>query len=175
MDARIGDRQAFTTEGYFRPEGVRPNQPSAGVAVATIGRVGPGPAPPGDCGTENFVGPTGPGGPAGPTAPTRPAPRVPRASSAIRPSATLRRVIVRVPGRRLVAARVRCAVACRVELRARQGRLRVRITRSMPAGGGAVALPRAAARRLRPGPVGMRVRVNGRVVAERRATLRGRA
>lgn len=178
VDARIGDRQPFTTEGYLRPEGVRPNPPAAGVAAATIGRIGPGPAPPGDCGSENFAGPNGPSGPAGPTGPTGPtgpAPRVPRASPAIRPSATLRRVVVRVPGRRLVAARVRCAVACRVELRARQGRLTVRITRSMPAGGGAVALPRAAARRLLPGPIGMRVRVNGRVVAERRATLRGRA
>jgi len=145
-DRRIDRRQPFTLEGYSWPEGVGPNQGAPGVAVATVGRVGPGAAPATDCGRDSFAP----------------------------PQATIRATIVRVAGRRLVTTTVRCPAACRVELRARQGSREVTVTRGLSKGTD-VALPWAAARRLRPGRIGVRVRVDGRVVAERAATLRGRA
>ena len=166
-DARIDRSQPFTAEGYFRPEGVRPNQQAPGNAVATVGRVGPGPASATDCGVDSPFAP-----PAPPRSPAPPSPVPPRPA---RPQATIRSTIVRVAGRRLVATRVDCPTACRVELRARQGRRAMTVIRGLAKGSTDVALPRAAARRLRPGRIGLRVRVDGRVVAERAAVLRGRA
>jgi len=72
----------------------------------------------------------------------------------------------------MVAAQVRCPAACRVELRARQGRRSFTIRRSLPKGTTAIALPRGLMRGMRAGRVGLRVRVNGRTVAERGATLK---
>ena len=146
-DRRIDRRQPFTLEGYSWPEGVGPNQGAPGVAVATVGRVGPGAAPATDCGADSFTP----------------------------PQATIRATITRVAGRRMVTTTVRCPAACRVELRARQGSREVTVTRDLSKGSTDVALPLAAARRLRPGRIGVRVRVNGRVLAERAATLRDRA
>jgi hypothetical protein len=172
-DARFSRESAFTLEGYSRPEGVRPHQEAPATAVADVGRIGPGPAPASDCGTASFF-PSPPPSPP-PAPPAAPTPPPPPTLPASLTHATIRTTIVRAAGRRMVAARVRCPTACRVELRARQGRRVVTVTRSLSRGMTELALPRAAARRLRAGRLGLRVRIDGRVVAERRAVLRGRA
>lgn len=171
VDVRLGRDTMHTMEGYHRPEGVRPNQAGPGAAASLVGQIQSGPAPSSDCGSDQPGAPSGPTGPSGPTAPPAlPAPGPPAARAA----ATIRPIVLRLPGRRPTVAQIRCSAVCRVVLRARRGRSTVWVTRNLPEGGGEIALPSDAAR-WRPGRIGVRVRIDGRVVAERGAMLGSRA
>lgn len=153
-DSRIDVAQPFTAEGYSAPEGIRPLPPAPGIAVAVAGRIAPGQPPSTDCGSA----PRPPGA----------APPPPEAM----PSAIVRRIIRRAPSGKLVAVRVTCAARCALEVVVRQGRRTITTRRRLRRGTTNVAVPRVAARRLRPGVVGVRVLVDGRRVATARAVLR---
>jgi hypothetical protein len=152
-DSRIDVAQPFTAEGYSGPEGIRPLPPAPGIAVAVAGRIAPGQPPSTDCG----IAPRPPGAAPPPEA---------------MPSAIVRRIIRRAPSGKLVAVRVTCAARCALEVVVRQGRRTITTRRRLRRGTTNVAVPGVAARRLRPGAVGVRVLVDGRRVAAAQAVLR---
>jgi hypothetical protein len=87
-DTRIDRAQPFTMEGYFAPEGVKPQQPgTAGVASAVVGRIAAGPAPAGSAVNLGRDPASPPPDSTGPSAAPLAAPSPPR-SAAQRPAAS---------------------------------------------------------------------------------------
>ena len=150
--------QPFTNEGYSRPEGIRPLQAAPANAVAVVAQIGMGTPPSEDCGSDPPV--------------ARPPDRVlPPPSPPPEPTAIARSVIRRDARGRFVTVSATCSAICRLRLVVLQGQRSVSITRQLRAGTTSVAIPRRQLRRLRRGSVTVRVMIDGREVAERRARL----
>ena len=156
VDARIDKNQPFTNEGYSRPEGVTPLQAAPARSVAVVAQIGMGTPPAEDCGSDRPM----------PRPPERVQPPPPAW-----PTAVARSVIRRDARGRFVALRAECPAACALRLVVRQGRRSAGVARLLPAGTTLVSLPRRQARRLRRGPVTVRVLIDGAEAAERRARL----
>lgn len=159
--------------GYAQPEVLTPLTANARVAVTLAGRIEPGGADGGPCIGGSYVSPGFPWPDPGYRDPGYVDAGPDTKGADKKPKVTLPKRITRHQRRGFVAATVTCPVRCRLELRVSQGRRGLTVRRTLKRGTTSVALPTAKVRRtLRSGTVRVRVKVGGRVLANRSVTLR---